>query len=460
MTRATRAAGFVFTIAGALACAACTQRDAPTGAPFARSAAPVCLVVVDGLDARDVNDDMPELARTWREGRWCPGAHGRAAMPARTNVNHATLVTGVYPEVHGVTGNAFWARTSDPPRKLGAAVDFLTETLFTLAAAHVPPLRTAIAVGKPKLELMFATTTAGRATPDGIWSPKDAPSSARDNATSYAFDAATLAGARRLLEDEPAFVLVNLADVDRVSHGAGPHSAAAQAARRATDHELAAFVHDVLARPEWHDGTIVVTSDHGFDTTTHPALDVGAMLRDAGLADTLVAVPDGGVAHVYAHENPRAAATPLTAARRRAVAQEGIAEALYRAINREDEYYHHTLDHVHPDWHVTNVRSGDLLLIAAPGYTFAASDGDDARLLGNHGAPAETDVPVVALGGGVVAGDRCDDVHAADVGRTLLACLGLRDVARLDHGPIAAEGQGRVLRGLCSAAPVTPTATP
>jgi len=454
------AAALVVAIAAALVCAACTTGNAPARAPFAYSGPRVALVVVDGLDARDVNDGMPELARLWRESRWCPGVHSRAAMPARTNVNHATLVTGVYPDVHGVTGNAFWARRSDPPRKLGAAADFLTDTLFTLAAAHVPPLRTAIAVGKPKLEVMFATTIAGRATPDAIWSPKDASSSGRDNATGYAFDAATLAGARRLLEDGPAFLLVNLADVDRVSHGSGPHSTEAQAARGATDRELAAFVHDVLARPEWREATIVVTADHGFDTTMHPPIDGTALLRDAGVADTLVAVADGGVAHIYGRENPRAIETALAAARRRAVAEEGVAEALYRAINREDEYYHHTLGHVHPDWHLLHVRTGDLLLIAKPGYTFVASDGEDARLLGNHGAPAETDVPLVALGGGVAGGDDCRDVHAADLGRTLLGCLGLGDVARLDHGPIVPEVRGRVLDGLCNAAPVTPTASP
>jgi len=94
-----------------------------------------------------------------------------------------------------------------------------------------------------------------------------------------------------------------------------------------------------------------------------------------------------------------------------------------------------------------------------PGYTFAASDGGDAHLRGNHGAPAETDVSVVALGG-VAAGDHCDDIHAADVGRTLLSCLGLPDVGRLDHGPVPTGSQGRVLRGLCKTAIATAVPTP
>ena len=66
MSGANRAAGLLVAIAVALACAGCTRRDAPTGTPYARVAAPVALVVVDGLDARDVAGDMPELTRAWR----------------------------------------------------------------------------------------------------------------------------------------------------------------------------------------------------------------------------------------------------------------------------------------------------------------------------------------------------------------------------------------------------------
>ena len=59
----------------------------------------------------EVTDDAtPMLARAWRESRWCPNAQSLASMPTRTNPNHATLMTGVEPEAHGITGNAFWDR--------------------------------------------------------------------------------------------------------------------------------------------------------------------------------------------------------------------------------------------------------------------------------------------------------------------------------------------------------------
>ncbi len=138
------------------------------------------LIVVDGLDARDVsNADTPALAQAWRESPWCPNAEGRAAMPARTNVSHATLLTGVHPEVHGIVGNAFWDRTGNPPRKLGAARDLLTETLFTVAQRTRPQLRTAVAVGKDKLALDvrrggWTSGPAGALAPDASAGRRDA----------------------------------------------------------------------------------------------------------------------------------------------------------------------------------------------------------------------------------------------------------------------------------------------
>jgi len=394
------------------------------------AAGPVALVIVDGLDARDLTDaDMPWLAHAWHAGAWCPDVHGIAAMPARTNVNHATLTTGVEPEAHGITGNAFWGRSGGQPRKLGAADDFLVETLFTVAGAQTPPVRTAAAVGKGKLQLMFATTASGHAVPTDIWSPSDAAASEREPVTGYAYDAATLAGARKLLDHTPAFVLINLADVDRVNHATGPRSDAARATRSATDRALGTFVADVLARPEWRHGTVVVTADHGFDAVAHAAIDFGARLRAARLDGTLVSVSDGGVAHVYL---------------RRRDATDAAATLAPNPLDGGDAAL---LGRVHPEWRLAQERSGDLLLVAAPGYVLA--DADEARLLGNHGAPGELDVPVVVVGDAERPAGGCGRPRAADVGATLFGCLGLRPSRRLDGAEVAETDRGHWLTGMC-----------
>src|SRR6266446_9476912 len=84
--------------------------SAPSDAPHAH----VYLVIVDGLDARLANAaHMPRLfkAVAHESAHSSVFAGAQAVMPARTNPNHVTLLTGAYAEAHGITGNAYWSRT-------------------------------------------------------------------------------------------------------------------------------------------------------------------------------------------------------------------------------------------------------------------------------------------------------------------------------------------------------------
>ena len=90
----------------ALACLLASTLSAAAGAP---PRAHVYLVIVDGLDARVADAaHMPRLfdavAHEPAHSSVFRGAH--AVMPARTNPNHVTLLTGAYADAHGVTGNA------------------------------------------------------------------------------------------------------------------------------------------------------------------------------------------------------------------------------------------------------------------------------------------------------------------------------------------------------------------
>src|SRR5437867_1812018 len=118
----------------ALACLLASVLPAAAGAPPRPH---VYLVIVDGLGARVADAaHMPRLfdavAHEPAHSSVFPAAH--AVMPARTNPNHVTLVTGVYPETHGITGNAYWSRARGaPPEMLEDAALIEVETLFTVA---------------------------------------------------------------------------------------------------------------------------------------------------------------------------------------------------------------------------------------------------------------------------------------------------------------------------------------
>jgi hypothetical protein len=428
-----------------------------------QAAARVVLIVVDGLDVREVDDDaMPMLARANRRSAWCPDAHSVAAMPTRTNPNHATLLTGVQPEAHGITGNTGWDRETGALRKLGAPGDLLVETTFTLAHRAGRGLRTGLAVGKAKLATLFAADGSRQAPPDEVWDPRRASDSSKDEVTGYAYDGTTLSAARSMIEHAGIdFLFINLADVDRVSHGHGPASPQAVETRRRTDAALAAFLDWLATRPDWGATTVVVTADHGFAAVTEPAVRMAEALADRGVRG-VAAVGDGGVGHLYLERKGSAErdATLLAAARRIALAQPGVAEALYLVPNPRDGGAQHTVTEVHPDWHLQHERAGDLLLVAEPGYHIVDGTGEEAKLVGNHGGPGERAVPAIVLGGAPnAAGDRCGEVTAADLGRTVQSCLGLPEAERFDGRAVAAEDRGRVLTGVCPPA-LSPTPSP
>lgn len=421
----------------------------------AAAEARVFLIVVDGLDAREVTADVtPALERAWRTSRWCPGLRSLASMPTRTNSNHATLITGVDPEAHGITGNAVWDRAARRVRKLGVAADLQAETIFTIAHRTNLALRTAAAVGKPKLGAMFASSGTGQTAPDELWDARNASDSARDDVTGYAYDGTTLAAARALVEHAGVdFVLVNLADVDRVSHGYGPQAQQAVETRRRTDAALGAFLDWLAARDDWATTTVVITADHGFDTMGEPPVRFAEALAAARLGG-LEVVGDGGTGHVYLTRrvSPTRDAATLTAARRVALAHPAIAEALYLRSNAADGRARHTIAAVHPDWHLDHERIGDLFLIAKTGRQIVDGSNEEGKLLGNHGGPGERAVPAIVLGGApTFEPPRCDDVTPADLGRTVQACLGLPETRRFDGRPIAAGARGRVLPGVCPA---------
>jgi hypothetical protein len=336
----------------------------------------------------------------------------------------------------------------------------LVETTFTLAHRAGRGLRTAIAVGKAKLGAMFAADGTQQAPPDEVWDPRRASDSSKDETTGYAYDGTTLSAARSMIEHAGIdFLFINLADVDRVSHGYGPASPQAIETRRRTDAALAAFVAWLAARPEWNATTVILTADHGFDAIAKPPVRMAAALADRGIRG-IAAVGDGGVGHLYL-ERPGSSddATLLAAARRVALAQPGVAEALYLVPNARDGGVRHTLAEVHPDWHLQHERSGDLLLVAEPGYHIVDGSGDEAKLVGNHGGPNERAVPAIVLGGApIAAGDGCAEVSAADIGRTVQACLGLPEVQRADGRAVPAADRGRVLPGVCP--PPAPAAAP
>src|SRR5213593_2601040 len=339
--------------------------SAPADAPHAH----VYLVIVDGLDARLADAaHMPRLfaavAREPAHSSVFRGAH--AVMPARTNPNHVTLLTGAYAEAHGITGNAYWSRAPGaPPELLEDAARIEVETMFTVAETVAPSLVTLGVVGKPKLARLFAAVPGRQHAPDVLWSPERLPPERREAASGYSPDGETIGAVLALAaEAEPDLVVMNLCDVDGAGHAHGPESAEYARAVAAADAAVARLLDDLHARARWDRSVVILTADHGMSAVgptperPNPAISLGPVLREAGVGGVTL-VGDGGVEHVYA-ERVAASATTVgdaaeTLARVAALARAtpGVAETLARLPVPGVP----TLHAAHPGWHLDHPRT-------------------------------------------------------------------------------------------------------
>ncbi|HLY37966.1 MAG TPA: alkaline phosphatase family protein [Candidatus Binatia bacterium] len=416
----------------------------------------VYLVVVDGLGARFATPDrLPVLsAAVASEPERSSVLTARAVMPARTNPNHVTLVTGVYAEAHGIVGNAFWDRTpGTAPEKLESADRIEVETLFTVAETTDPRLVTLAAFGKPKLARLFAGVPGRQRAPDVLWSSEALPPARRDPATGYASDAETMAAALdAMAAAEPDLAFLNLADVDTAGHAHGPDSPEYTAAIMNADAAIGRLVKALRARGRWRRTVLIVTADHGM-SAVGPPVSLGAALGAAGVRGVTV-VADGGVDHVYVDAlDRRATGIDGDARLLRRVASvarrvPGVSDFLGRlpCVRCRDVAL---IDAVHPDWHVDHERTGELLVVAAAGQQFAdPTAAGDAGLLGNHGGPQDRDVPLIVTGGwpglrAAAAGTPSPDL--VDVAPTIEALLGLRAPRRVDGSAVPERDAGHPL---------------
>jgi phosphonoacetate hydrolase len=118
---------------------------------------PVVVICLDGsadeyLDTAMVRGRMPNLQRLSVEGH---RGLARGAMPSLTNVNNASITTGVPPRVHGIVGNYFYDTKSGKEVMMNSASFLRAETIFP--AAQRAGRRVAVVTAKEKLRDYFAS---------------------------------------------------------------------------------------------------------------------------------------------------------------------------------------------------------------------------------------------------------------------------------------------------------------
>ena len=113
--------------------------------------APVAVICLDGsadeyIDEALSRDLMPRLKQMTQEGY---RGMARGALPSFTNVNNSSIVTGVPPTRHGISGNFFLDPDSGKSVMMNSADYLRCETI--LSAAEGSGRRTAVVTAKEKL---------------------------------------------------------------------------------------------------------------------------------------------------------------------------------------------------------------------------------------------------------------------------------------------------------------------
>jgi predicted AlkP superfamily pyrophosphatase or phosphodiesterase len=276
---------------------ASTAHSQPTATPQATApAGPLILISIDGYRSDYLQRGMtPVIAALAADGVRAKAM--RPAFPSITFPNHYTLVTGLYPDHHGVIANVM----EDP--------SITPESRFTLGDfAAVSDARWWDAAAP----IWVTAKQQGRHTATLFWPGSEAPIQGMRPDYWAHYDAAMTPNQRvdmvldwldLPVDKRPAFITLYFDRVDHEGHVHGPDSAEVDAALRETDAAIGRLQAGLKARGLFDKSNLVIVADHGMAATSPQRL---IYLDDYADASHLHVVTGGAVGELSA-DTPTAA---------------------------------------------------------------------------------------------------------------------------------------------------------
>jgi predicted AlkP superfamily pyrophosphatase or phosphodiesterase len=274
-------------------------------------AAPVLMISIDGLKPEYITQadahgmKIPYLRTLLRDGTYAEGVVG--IWPTITYPSHTTLLTGVWPDEHGITNN----QEFDPLQHFGSAWNWYAAgirmpTLWQVA--HKAGLRTAsvgwpVSVGATDVDFLIPEYWRGQnvsassdpqdrmlmaalARPATLLEQLEAAAGPymNGNDTSIGGDETKSRYALEILRRfKPGFMTLHLSSLDDSQHAHGPFSPEACADLEAIDGMIARLAQQEFAlNPS---AIVVIVSDHGFMNITHN-VNLAIPFLQAGLAES------------------------------------------------------------------------------------------------------------------------------------------------------------------------------
>jgi predicted AlkP superfamily pyrophosphatase or phosphodiesterase len=374
---------------------------------LAQTTAPpyVVLVSLDGFRSDYAQRDKARHLLAIAE----QGASARAlipSFPSLTFPNHYSIVTGLYPEHHGIVANGFYdperGAQFDPKKSTSDGFWFGGTPLWVLAEQQNVKAATEYWIGGD-------AEIAGRRPSD--WQPFDDTIAAERRVQQI------LAWLRLPEPQRPHFLALYLSDADHAGHDFGPDSLQSHQAIGRLD-QMIGKLRDGIQTLGFAVNLIVV-SDHGMQNSGRTV-----DLRQYADLSGLRIVSGGPIALIYA---PNAA----------------IAERTYRSLQGKSRAFDvYRRRETPPEWHFTeNRRIGDLVVIARQPCDIVANDQKPRQ--GNHGYdprqyPAMNGI-FYAIGPNIRPKTHVDPFENVNIYPLVARILGLRLPDRLDGSPAVLE---------------------
>jgi predicted AlkP superfamily pyrophosphatase or phosphodiesterase len=380
--------------------------------PEHRQKPSLLLVSFDGFRADYLDRfDLPNFRRVMARGTRARGLH--PVFPTITFPNHYSLVTGLYPEHHGVVENSYF----DPVRN--APFSFRNPLTATDGSWYG---------GEP---IWVTAERQGMVSACFFWPGSDADVKGIRPTHWNRYDG-TIPNERRIetvlawlrLPDDrrPHIITLYFSDVDSASHKGALAGSDVAASVKAVDTALGMLL-DGLDRLENRDRVLLMlTSDHGMaDTASVRIVQLGDLIDTTGLRVGF----SGPVTSL--HVSSEAGTPAAVRDRLNAKLQHG------RAYLREEmpERYHFR----------ASPRGGDVVVVMDEGWLMATSilnRGLFQREWGEHGwAPDLPSMKAIFLlaGPGIPAGLTIPEVENIDVYPLMTELLGLSPATGLDGQP-------------------------
>jgi predicted AlkP superfamily pyrophosphatase or phosphodiesterase len=261
----------------------------------------VLVISIDGLrpdavlHAEEHSLKIPVLRSFLRDGVYAEAVHN--VVPTYTYPNHTTLITGVWPSVHGIYNNTpfdpegkengrwnWYAGLVKAPTLWQAAHD----AGLTTASLHWPVTMNAKGIDYNVPEFWFSRTESDHFLIEAISQPRGYLEKLEQTAGIYfpggsdiAYDERLTKTAIALIQDKhPDLLTLHIVSLDHVEHAHGPFSAEANEDLEQIDGMVGRLIKaEQTAHP---DASIAVVSDHGFLPVLH-IFNLNLALAKAGL---------------------------------------------------------------------------------------------------------------------------------------------------------------------------------